>query len=160
MKLNQLARKFENNRLNQSKGAFAQLCIVQNLLQTIFDKSYGVITLKQFMLMIMVKQSSEFNEELTLTEYGKLLGCSRQNVKKLAVQLESKNFVVLKKSKHDPRALAIVAKNELLDYFKEIDEINNNQLLKLFSVLSDSELTELYKTLEKLHEGIAILDEE
>ncbi|MEG0076836.1 MarR family winged helix-turn-helix transcriptional regulator [Anaerorhabdus sp.] len=160
MKLEQLARKHENNRLNQSKGIFAQLCIVQNLLQTYFDKSYGVITLKQFMLMIMVKQSTEFNEELTLTEYGKLLGCSRQNVKKLALQLEAKDFVIVKQSKHDSRALALEANKNLHDYFKEVDGENNLKLLTLFSIYDDQELAMLYKLLEKMHEGIAKLNED
>lgn len=159
MEIKQLAKKYKDSRLNQAKGIFAQLNIIQNLLQTTFDKTYGVVTLKQFMLMIMVKQSTEFNEELTLTDYGRLLGCSRQNIKKLAIQLEIKNFVTVKQSKHDPRALAIESRKELHKYFKEVNQENNEILLKLFSIYNDKELGMLYKLLDKLHEGIELINE-
>ena len=42
--------------------------------------------------------------ELTLTEAGKLLGCSRQNVTKLAEALERKGWVSVHPSAADSRA--------------------------------------------------------
>lgn len=157
MDIEKISKKYNDSRINQAKGIFAQLNIVQNLLQTHFDNAHPEITLKQFMLMMMVKQSVEFEQELTLTEYGKLLGCSRQNIKKLAIQLENKKLVTIKKSKSDPRALVIQSRKELQKYFKDVDQENIDALLLLFSVYSDSELSTFYRLLEKLHKGITLL---
>ena len=80
---------------------FSTLCIAENRLQTIFDKSSSGITLKQFMLLTMVRQSEE---RLTFTQLGDLLGCSRQNIKKLAAVLEQKGFVTIIQNENDKRA--------------------------------------------------------
>ena len=81
MRIQELITRFSDTRENQQKAIFSTLFIAGNRLQTVFDNHIPEISLKQFMLLSIVRQSSE---QLTFTQLGDILGCSRQNVKKLA----------------------------------------------------------------------------
>ena len=105
MQITDLIRRFQGTREKQEKAVFSTLCIAENRLQTVFDKSSPDITLKQFMLLTMVRQSKD---RLTFTQLGKLLGCSRQNIKKLAAVLEQKGFVTILQNTDDKRAAWLV----------------------------------------------------
>ena len=48
MQISDLIRRFKGTRERQEKAVFSTLCIAENRLQTIFDKSSSGITLKQF----------------------------------------------------------------------------------------------------------------
>lgn len=90
MELNDLIAKFSDTTENQRKAIFSTLFIAGNKLQTLFDSHIPEVSLKQFMLLSIVRQSKE---QLTFTQLGNLLGCSRQNVKKLADVLAKKGFI-------------------------------------------------------------------
>lgn len=66
MQILDLIRRFKGTRERQEKAVFSTLCIAENRLQTIFDRSSSGITLKQFMLLTMVRQSEE---RLTFTSW-------------------------------------------------------------------------------------------
>ena len=89
MELNDLIVKFSDTTENQRKAIFSTLFIAGNKLQTLFDSHIPEVSLKQFMLLSIVRQSKE---QLTFTQLGNLLGCSRQNVKKLADVLAKKEI--------------------------------------------------------------------
>lgn len=78
MKLDDLVTRFSGTTEKQQKAIFSTLFIAGNKLQTLFDNHIPEISLKQFMLLSIVRQS---NEQLTFTQLGNLLGCSRQNIK-------------------------------------------------------------------------------
>lgn len=79
--------------------------IVFPSMQTIFDNHIPEVSLKQFMLLSIVRQSKE---QLTFTQLGNLLGCSRQNVKKIADVLMKKGFITIQQSPYDTRAMCIL----------------------------------------------------
>ncbi len=81
MNLINLNAKFSGSTEDRKKAIFSTLFIAGNKLQTLFDNHIPEISLKQFMLLSVVRQSEE---PLTFTQLGNLLGCSRQNIKKLA----------------------------------------------------------------------------
>ena len=81
MDLDTLVTRFSDTTENRQKAIFSTLFIAGNRLQTLFDKTIPALSLKQFMLLSVARQSEE---PLTFTQLGKLLGCSRQNIKKLA----------------------------------------------------------------------------
>lgn len=104
MEIQELIQRFSGSTDRQCKAIFSTFFIIGNRLQTLFDHNIPEITLKQFMLLSVIRQSKE---PLTFTESGKLLGCSRQNIKKLAYALEKKGFVDVKKKENDIRAFQI-----------------------------------------------------
>ena len=104
MNLEELVQKYSSSTENQRKAIFSTIFIAGNKLQTLFVSYIPEVSLKQFMLLSIVRQSKE---QLTFTQLGNLLGCSRQNIKKLADVLMKKGFITIQQSPHDTRAMCI-----------------------------------------------------
>ena len=104
MDISQLAERYSAGTAERCKAIFSTIFIVGNRLQALFDRHIPGLTLRQFMLLSIARQSPE---PLTLTELGALLGCSRQNVKKLALALERGGFARLCRPESDGRALTL-----------------------------------------------------
>ncbi len=155
MNLNDLTARFSNTPENQSKAIFSTLFIAGNKLQTLFDSRIPEVTLKQFMLLSIVRQSEE---PLTFTQLGSLLGCSRQNIKKLADALAKKGFVTVQQSPHDPRAMYIRVAEKGNAYFQNDSSAYQKELRYLFEVYTEKELETLFKLLTKLYAGIENLE--
>lgn len=151
MELSDLIQRFSSSRERQVKAIFSTLFIAQNRLQTIFDKVDSQVSLKQFMLLTMVRQSEA---ELTLTQAGRLLGCSRQNIKKLAAALEQKGFITLKPGAKDTRACVMIPTESLFQYFHQMSDSHQKHLDGLFQSYTDEEILTLFQLLMKLHPAI------
>ena len=155
MNLDDLTTKFSSSTENQRKAIFSTLFIAGNKLQTLFDNHIPEISLKQFMLLSIVRQSKE---ALTFTQLGTLLGCSRQNIKKLADVLMKKGFITIQQSPHDTRALCICPTEKVNDYFTNDFFKYQEELKYLFEVYSDEEIETLFILLSKLYAGIENLE--
>lgn len=155
MHLDDLIAKFSGSTENQRKAIFSTLFIAANKLQTLFDNHIPEISLKQFMLLSIVRQSEE---RLTFTQLGNLLGCSRQNIKKLADQLMKKGFITIRQSPQDTRAMCICPTKKVSDYFAEDFSQYQEELKYLFEVYTDKEIETLFLLLSKLYAGIDNLE--
>lgn len=153
--LKDLVTRFSGTTENQRKAIFSSLFIVGNKLQTIFDNHIPQISLKQFMLLSIVRQS---REPLTFTQLGNILGCSRQNIKKLAEILEKKGFVIMRKSSHDTRAMCICPTDKVNDFFENDFSKYQEELQYLFEVYTDEEIKTLFILLSKMYAGIENLE--
>ena len=155
MKLNDLITRFSDTAENQSKAIFSTLFIAGNKLQTIFDNHIPEVSLKQFMLLSIVRQSKE---QLTFTQLGNLLGCSRQNVKKIAGVLMKKGFITIQQSPYDTRAMCICPTEKVTDYFQNDFSEYQKELKYLFEVYTEEEIETLFILLSKLYAGIENLE--
>ena len=153
--LKDLVTRFSDTTENQRKAIFSSLFIVGNKLQTIFDNHIPQISLKQFMLLSIVRQ---VREPLTFTQLGNILGCSRQNIKKLAEILEKKGFVIMRKSPHDTRAICICPTDKVNDFFENDFSKYQEELQYLFEVYTDEEIKTLFILLSKMYAGIENLE--
>lgn len=153
--LKKLTVRFSDTAENQKKAIFSSLFITTNKLQTLFDNHIPQISLKQFMLLSIVRQSGE---PLTFTQLGNILGCSRQNIKKLAEILGKKGFVTIRQSPNDTRAMCICPTEKVNDYFANDFSEYQEELKYLFEVYSDKEIETLFILLSKLYEGIDHLE--
>lgn len=151
MHLNDLITKFSGTTEYQQKAIFSTLFIATNRLQTLFDSHIPEISLKQFMLLSIVRQSKE---PLTFTQSGNLLGCSRQNIKKLADVLMKKGFVTISPNPCDPRAMGIRITQKAEDYFQKEFSVYQEKLRYLFEVYTTEEIETLFTLLSKLYTGI------
>lgn len=151
MKLDDLITRFSNTTENQRKAIFSTLFIAGNKLQTLFDNHIPEISLKQFMLLSIVRQSKE---PLTFTQLGNLLGCSRQNIKKLADVLMKKGFITIQQSPLDTRAMCICPTERVNDYFQNDFLQYQDELKYLFEVYTEKEIETLFLLLTKLYAGI------
>lgn len=155
MQLDDLITKFSNTTENQTKAIFSTLFIATNKLQTLFDKHIPEVSLKQFMLLSIVRQAKE---PLTLTQLGQLLGCSRQNIKKLADSLEKKGFITIRQSPLDTRAICICATEKANEYFQNDFAKYQQELKFLFEVYTEQEIETLFHLLSRLYAGIENLE--
>lgn len=155
MELTDLITRFRSSREKQTKAIFSSLFIAGNRLQTLFDYDDTDISLKQFMLLTMVQQSGE---ALTFTQLGKLMGCSRQNVKKLAAVLQQKGFVDIRPNHEDARAAVILPTKKLEGYFDRAAARHTEKLNTLFSGYSDQELDQFFSLFMRLYDGIEKLE--
>lgn len=155
MKLEDLNTKFSDSTENRRKAIFSTIFIAGNRLQTLFDNRIPQVSLKQFMLLSIVRQSEE---PMTFTQLGTLLGCSRQNIKKLADVLMKKGFITIQQSPQDTRAMCICPTEKANNYF-EHDFLEYQEELKyLFEVYTEKEIETLFILLSKLYAGIENLE--
>lgn len=155
MNLDDLTARFSGSTESQEKAIFSTLFIAGNKLQTIFDSRIPEVSLKQFMLLSIVRQS---REQLTFTQLGNLLGCSRQNIKKLADVLVKKGFITIQQSPQDIRAMCICPTEKVSDYFANDFLEYQKELKYLFEVYTDEEIETLFILLSKLYAGIENLE--
>lgn len=150
MEISDFIERFSDTTENRSKAIFNTIFIVGNRLQTIFDQHIPEITLKQFMLLSMVKNTPK---PLTFTKIGELLGCSRQNIKKLAKILAQKGFIVIDKNPEDRRKACIFPTAKTDRYFKETFSVYQKELKYLFEVYTEDEIQVLFTLMMKLYDG-------
>ena len=155
MTIDDLVRKFSSTAEDREKAIFSTLFIAGNRLQTLFDSRIPEVTLKQFMLLTLVKQSPE---PMTLTRLGEMLGCSRQNVRKLADALQKKGFVHIEPG-HDSRSLCLVPTEKMNEYFERDFSRYQQELKYLFEVYSEEEVATLFTLMMKLYAGIDNLEQ-
>lgn len=134
---------------------FAFVFINENKLQTIFDRYQDGVTSKQWLLLAI---ASSFKMPPALTDVGEAMGCSRQNVKKIAVILEQKGYVKLVKDTSDGRSLRITMTEKFEEFSKQSEEYNAEVLDVVFREFSKEQLENFYESTEKLGRGIEALD--
>lgn len=155
MEISELIQKFSDSTQNQEKAIFNSLFILTNRIQTIFDRRITDLSLRQFMLLSTIRQSSE---PLSFTEIGKLMGCSRQNTTKLANQLEKKGFVRIAHKPDNNRAACLITTPKADTFFQEDFAPYLKGLDDLFSVYSREEIGQLFTLLMKLYAGVECLE--
>ena len=118
-------------------------------MQTAGEKLQTEISMKQWLLLAMTECCQE---PRTLTNIGNLMGCSRQNVKKLALALEKKGFVHLLLSSNN--SVLVQPTEEVQRYAEEIGERHMKALSLLFSDFSEEEIGQLFSLYSKLYVGL------
>lgn len=122
-------------------------------MQTACEKLQTKISMKQWLLLAMTECCPE---PRTLTNIGNLMGCSRQNVKKLALALEKKGFVNLQLSNNN--SVHIELTGEVKRYAEEIGERHLKALSLLFDDFSEQEIEQLFSLYTKLYAGLERLE--
>jgi len=129
---------------------FFSLLVMANLIETVYNSGKEELTLKQLMLLILVAVS----EGETFTEYGKMMGSSRQNIKTLASALEKKSYVAIRQDEDDRRACGIFLTDKAARHFKDTDDYYTRQILCLFSEFTADEIDLMFSFIPKLLTGI------
>ena len=152
MNLEELSKSiFSDNKESMEKFIFASIFINQNKMQTACDKIDPEITMKQWLLLAVV---STFEENLSLSQIGEIMGCSRQNVKKLALALEKKGFIKLMQSKSDSRSTCVLLDEKMNEYVSRVGDMQENVLKILFEDFSEEEIKQYFNLIAKLYTGI------
>ena len=149
LNLEQLAKElFSHDRNSMEKMIFASIFIHQNKMQTACDKLDPEITMKQWLLLTVV---STFDEPMSLSKIGEIMGCSRQNVKKLADSLQKKGYV---KYESNNRSTFILVEDKMKEYISRVGNMQENVLKILFEDFSYEEIKQYFNLVTKLYSGI------
>ena len=154
MRMNEMYESFGDSGENMRKAIFSSIFVMQNRMQTAGEKIQTQITMKQWLLLVMAVSCPE---PRTLTGVGALMGCSRQNIKKLASTLESKGFVILEQGSSNSLNIRLTEKAQ--QYFSGMTERYAKTFELLFSEFSEQEIAQLFKLYAKLYAGIGKVEQ-
>lgn len=141
--------QYGKGSLQKKQAIFASVFVIQNRLQTACEKLQREITMRQWLLLAMTEVCEE---PRTLTNVGRLMGCSRQNVKNLAAALEKKNFVRLISGANN--SVLIEPTETAREYLLEMAEKQGAVMRALFSPFTDEETDALFGLQNKLLDGV------
>ena len=149
MKMDKLFEEYNCDTLHRTQAIFSSIFVLQNRLQTAGEKLQTQISMKQWLLLAMTVSCPE---PRTLTKVGNLMGCSRQNIKKLALALEKKGFVRLLLGENN--SVNIELTDKAGQYDQEVRERQLQFLKLLFSDFNEEEIKLLFCFYAKLFSGI------
>lgn len=149
MKMNELFETYNCDTQHRMQAIFSSIFVLENRMQTAGEKLQTQISMKQWLLLTMTACCPE---PRTLTNIGNLMGCSRQNVKKLVSALEKKGFVRLLSGENNSVCIELMDKAN--QYAKEQGERNSQSLKLLFADFSEEEIELLFHLYAKLYLGM------
>ena len=120
------------------------------------EKELGLTT-KQWMLLTNLED--EFEGHLpTLSEVTDSFGTSRQNIKRLIVELQNKGYLIIANDPGDSRVLRIALTGKHKEFYQKNRNIQLLELLteEYFQSLEEEELAEFEKTVNKIFDQISI----
>lgn len=126
---------------------------LSNKLQILGDKLDTSISTKQWLLIAVISKCG--NPSPMLSEVAKLIGSSRQNVKKMAAILQERGFVSLNKDVEDTRAVRITLTPKCLAHFKGRNAKELQFMSDLFNDFDETLTDGLYQGFVKLAGNIA-----
>ena len=147
--MNESFEQFNCDTTHRMQAIFSSIFVLQNRMQTAGEKLQTKISMKQWLLLAMTACCPE---PRTLTNIGNLMGCSRQNVKKLALVLEKKGFVHLQLSSNN--SVLVELTEDVQHYAEEIGERQMKALSLLFADFSEEEIGQLFFLYSKLYTGL------
>jgi DNA-binding MarR family transcriptional regulator len=109
------------------------------------------ITIRQWMLLLMIEE--DFRDHLpTISEAAENFGTSRQNIKRLALELQKKGFLLIARDPEDHRILriALTGKHRKFIEGQENIEWQKEFLNHFFSKMNQKELDDLKSGINKI----------
>ena len=154
--INEFAKMKGLDPLWMKRLSFTSIMISSNLLQTMFSKTLGELTSKQWLLLTI---SSSLPENPTLSELGKYMGCSRQNVKQIAEILSKKGYVEFTKNEGDKNTVRVSPTEKWFLYAQENDAYTSTILEEIFNGFREEELKQYFMSFRKLMDNIERINE-
>ncbi|NLT48630.1 MAG: MarR family transcriptional regulator [Clostridiales bacterium] len=131
---------------------FGSIFTLSNKLQILGDRLDRNLTVKQWLLLAGIYNCG--NSSPSISEVARIIGNSRQNVKKMLVILENLGFVTIENDPNDARTQKIRMTEKCLDYLKQRERKEIDFLEQLFEGFQPSELKELVRGIMKLENNM------
>lgn len=137
---------------------FGSIFLLANRLQTLGDGYLEEVSLKQWLLLIMIHVMDR--EHPSVTEVADFMGSTRQNVRKMLEVLEGKGFVELLANPLDRRTLSVALTPKTEQFFARFQAKGDAFLDQLFAGIPPEELAVTCRTVEALFENMERMGEE
>lgn len=138
------------SNIEDQQFIFGSLFAVANKLQTELDKSLKEFNMTAKQLYLAISISSLFDESPTLKETANAIGYSHQNIKQIALKLESKGFLKIKKDEIDARVLRLVLTDKINIFWQASENSGSKFLDDIFRGIEEKELKIFRKTIATL----------
>ncbi|WP_434283797.1 MarR family transcriptional regulator [Clostridium botulinum] len=148
----------EIDNIDKRYHVFGMLFLLSNKLEALGNNFLGELTTKQWFFMLILMNF--FKEPPTLSELALEMGTSHQNAKQIAIKLEEKGFLVVKKDTKDKRVLRLTPTNKIEKYIKLRKDKDHFFIEKFFNVLTKEEVKNIYGSFTKLLDNIKVIENE
>lgn len=126
--------------------------LLSNKLQLAGDNLCSDITLKQFLLLNIIKNWQEGIPNMN--DLAALMGCTRQNIKNIITPLKNKGYIKVKENGSDKRARAIFLSKKGPEYFK-INQSQTDLILKgIFENIDSKDLDIFFRVLNNVFDNV------
>lgn len=140
-------------RVEQEQIVFGMMFLAANKLQAAGDNFLPEVTVKQWLLLIMVSKMDK--KSPSITEIAEFTGNTRQNVKKMVDILEKKNFVCVQKQLGDKRNLSVSLTPKTYDFFSTHEQAGNEFLKRIFQDIPTENLRCTADTFSRLIDNLS-----
>lgn len=137
--------------IDEQYGIYGMLFSLSNRIQTIGDKEFLNITMKQHFMMIVLDM---FEHPPTLSEMGEVIGCSYQNVKRMAEALQKEDYLIIEKDSIDKRKLLLKSTGKFQEMTSEQKFKTVEFMETLYKNIPREDLEVTLKTLKKMDGNI------
>ncbi|APH19285.1 MarR family transcriptional regulator [Clostridium botulinum] len=148
----------EIDNIDKRYHVFGMLFLLCNKLEALGNNFLGELTTKQWFFMLILMNF--FKEPPTLSELALEMGTSHQNTKQIAIKLEEKGFLVVKKDTKDKRVLRLTPTNKIEKYVKLRKDKDHFFIEKFFNVLTKEEVKNIYGSFTELLDNIKVIENE
>lgn len=131
------------DKYNSQAVLFGAICRVNNQYQTIGDKYYKGISLKQEYLLSVMEYHFSDNVP-TLNELAQYIGSSHQNIKQIVSKLVDKGYLRIEQDKDDKRKRRVYFTEK---YNQEKDDFKKRREIFISRTFADIDEDEIAKTL-------------
>lgn len=139
------------SNVSEEYGIYGMLFSLGNRIQTIGDKEFEDITMKQHFMMIALGM---FEQPPTLKEMGTVIGCSYQNVKRMAEHLQDSHYLNMEKDSLDKRKLRLKSTGRLEKMADEQRDRTIEFMEMLYKNIPREDLAATLRTLMKMDRNI------
>ena len=146
------------DQMTDTQYIFGALFTVSNQVDTLLEREFKKfdITSKQWFLSIVV--DNLFDQPPTIKEVAKQMGSSHQNVKQLALKLESKGLLTLEKDKRDGRATVLILTPKSFNFWGGIQAEGADFTAALFKNIEKEDLSAMRRAMKIMLNNIAEID--
>lgn len=148
----------EIDNIDKRYHIFGMLFLLSNKLETLGNNFLGELTTKQWFFMLILMNF--FKDPPTLSELALEMGTSHQNAKQIAIKLEEKGFLVVRKDTRDKRVLRLTPTDKIEKYVKLREDKDHFFIEKFFKVLTVEEVRNVYEAFTKLLDNIQVIENE
>jgi DNA-binding MarR family transcriptional regulator len=134
---------------------YGMLFAVSNRIQTFGDEQFKDITMKQHFMMIVLELYGD--QAPTLTELAEAVGCSYQNIKRMAENLEKKDYVSIVKDDKDRRKRHIIRTDKFHQLGEDSRNLTQAFMEGLYSGIKEEELSNVVSVLTKMEDNIKFM---
>ena len=131
---------------------YGSLSVLDNRIAALQSEEFKDLTMKQHFLLVSI---GTFDDNPTLSDVSDLIGCSYQNVKRMAEQLQDKGYLTIHKDEEDRRKLRLVPEEKLMDMTQDKQEVTQQFMDRMYRDISEDDLMTALSVILKMTENIS-----